>query len=351
MNVIDLVNEYQDNHIAFFRKYGYHPNDSLSYNMDFNMDVSSRGLGKSYTTLTYCVNKYIKGKQPFVYIRRTEEEIKATKNELFNRINQNREFEHTVTVNGNKILYNGEQCGNLIPLSTAHKIKSSGLVCPSLMVFDEFLIEKGKGRYLPDEVNSLLGLRETVKRMDKCQLLMLGNNTTLTNIYYNFWNVYPKNGAQFIRNKEKRAMLHIIKSPEYNAVKTYLETGEIETSGLSDIEKYMFANETLDNNATFVERKSGNTQSWFTIIYNGMIIGVEFCESTGLVWFTFDTSINNRTYCFETYDHKPNMLLIKTNGKLQHFKQIAYAIETGLARYATIGIKYSILDLFNYIKT
>ena len=63
----------------------------------------------------------------------------------------------------------------------------------TLLIFDEFLIDKGHQMYLPDEPVKLLNLYETVARPGtghpRVILFMLANAITITNPYFLFWNL------------------------------------------------------------------------------------------------------------------------------------------------------------------
>ena len=49
----------------------------ISYNIPVNIIITERGYGKSFSVKEYVINKFLKKKESFMYIRRYENEIKS----------------------------------------------------------------------------------------------------------------------------------------------------------------------------------------------------------------------------------------------------------------------------------
>lgn len=49
----------------------------ISYNIPVNIIITERGYGKSFSVKEYVINKYLKKKESFIYIRRYENELKS----------------------------------------------------------------------------------------------------------------------------------------------------------------------------------------------------------------------------------------------------------------------------------
>ena len=64
----------------------YNPAQTLSYNYKVNMVCSMRGPGKTFGTLVMLINRFLKYGEQFIYLRRTQEELKECKNKLFDDI-------------------------------------------------------------------------------------------------------------------------------------------------------------------------------------------------------------------------------------------------------------------------
>ena len=59
----------------------------------------------------------------------------------------------------------------------------------TMIIFDEFIIDKGTYKYLSDEVTCFLEFYETVARIRDVQVFFLSNAITITNPYFLYWNL------------------------------------------------------------------------------------------------------------------------------------------------------------------
>ena len=55
----------------------YDYNKIISYNCPVNVLIGERGVGKSYGAKKYVIDKFLKKKEKFLYIRRYDNELKA----------------------------------------------------------------------------------------------------------------------------------------------------------------------------------------------------------------------------------------------------------------------------------
>lgn len=102
--------------------YDYHK--ILSYNAFLNILIGERGVGKTYGASKMVVNKFLKKKEQFAYIRRYKPELKKAVPNFFEALNSNNEFPcHVLTSKGNKFYCDGEICGYAMTLSTAQDLK------------------------------------------------------------------------------------------------------------------------------------------------------------------------------------------------------------------------------------
>ena len=56
----------------------YDYNKVLSYNAMFNFIIGERGVGKTFGAKKFCINRFLKYGEQFVYIRRYKTEIKES---------------------------------------------------------------------------------------------------------------------------------------------------------------------------------------------------------------------------------------------------------------------------------
>lgn len=205
----------------------YNPKTTLSHNCFFNLVVSNRGSGKSYSTLLLAVQNYLKKGQEFVYIRRTQIELDNAKNSLFKALEFNNEIKTNefITI-GNNIYHripidNTKEelniAGYIIALSKTRQFKSVAYPKVHLIIFDEFIDENGK--YLKNECENLLSIIETIARLRKIKVILLGNLITKYNPYFLYFNITFNQNKEFIKDKERSILIHNFKSTEYTKTK------------------------------------------------------------------------------------------------------------------------------------
>lgn len=173
----------------------------LSRNAVINMIVGARGVGKTYGAKRMVIKASIEKGEEFVYLRRYRTEMKSVAN-FFADVGQ--EFPGwEFRVNGGVAQRKPESAkkwttfGYFVALSTAQKMKSVAYPKVTKIIYDEFIIEKGYVRYLPNEVDSLLSFYSTVDRwQDRTRLIMLANAVSITNPYFIKWGIEP-HGREF----------------------------------------------------------------------------------------------------------------------------------------------------------
>lgn len=83
----------------------------LSYNAFINILIGERGVGKTYGASKMVIQRFLKKKEQFAYIRRYKPELKKSVPNFFQALQNNNEFEgHTLTTKSNTFLCDGEIC-------------------------------------------------------------------------------------------------------------------------------------------------------------------------------------------------------------------------------------------------
>ena len=132
----------------------YSSRGALGYNFFLLMCLGMRGRGKTTDWLRFCISDFKKRGHKFIWMRRYTTEIKGKSKEMpgcaqdFGK-NLKDICGYDVTVEGNDIFSDGEQCGQFFALSTAAKAK--GLYPDKNLyniVFDEFLIDNPRYSYI-----------------------------------------------------------------------------------------------------------------------------------------------------------------------------------------------------------
>ena len=202
----------------------YSLHDILSRNAMWNFILGARGLGKTYGCADYVIKKYLNKHWEFIYLRRTEEEVKKAKISFWNDMAE--KYPQYVFRNEGMLLqvcldpYEGadskaehnfidgktenvayrtlkkklkwETCGYIIALSTAGALKSMPFPNVHTIIYDEiFPTSHGNvGQYLSGETELFQEFYSTVDRwQDRVRVLALSNATNVANVYFSAYNI------------------------------------------------------------------------------------------------------------------------------------------------------------------
>lgn len=172
----------------------YDINKTLSKQRIFNFVLGARGCGKSYAFKQRVIKNFLEKGEQFVYIRRYETEIPASQmRNFFDDVSQNWPDVEFKSHNG-LFKINNKIAGWYIPLSKATMLKSIPYPLVTLIGFDEFIIETGFARYLPNEVRSLLECYSTISRDRDVPILFLSNSISRFNPYFVYFDIKMEEG-------------------------------------------------------------------------------------------------------------------------------------------------------------
>lgn len=176
----------------------YSPHGLLSQRCILNFIIGNRGGGKTFGFKDICIKRFKKKGQQFIWVRRYQTEVDT----LSNFWDDIKPFypNDELTVEGACCYINGELAGWLIALTTSMKLKSVAYPNVTTIVFDEFIIDKGKLGYLKNEVQVFLELYETVARMrDNVTAVFLGNAISIVNPYFVYFGITPDLNKRFTK--------------------------------------------------------------------------------------------------------------------------------------------------------
>lgn len=327
----------------------YDPATTFSHNCTFNMVLSERGDGKTFSTLEFCVNRWLKAGKRFIYMRRTDVELKLCKDKLMDAITVENHYPNNVfKVEGTNIYCDDEIMGYCVPLSKAYQYKSTAFPDVETIMYDEFLIENKQGRYLPFEPQTLLSFMETVFRMRKVRIIMLANFFTVANVYFDYWQLYPKRDSVFTKHPTKPVLIHFYRSNAYRKKK--LDSDMAKLVHGTNYGDFMLENKAIGDNYAFIEKPSGFIDYMMTFRFNGIEIGMWYSHSKGLFFMTPNSDPSTKhIMALDTDSHAPNLILLKNNKNHPNIKQLKWAIEHGVVRYENLTIKNTVLDMLDFL--
>lgn len=329
------------------------PADILSYGKLLNFVVGNRGGGKTFNTLAFCINAFLKKKDQFVYVRRTADELKVCKDKLFNDIIAHEIFPNTdLRVKGNEILIDNQIAGYCIPLSTNHHYRSVAMPKVKYIIYDEFLKRKdAANRYLKNEAEQFLELLETIARnRNNVRVFFLGNSMSKNNPFFDYFKIYPVRGANFTTHKDKDISVVIQQYVNHEQVKEKMQTEMGKTISGSQYGNYNMGNEYFEDDYTFVEPMSGKGMYQFTINFSGHSLGVYWQEQKGVFHINKNANMSYPVkFAFSTEDHSPNIILFKTAKQNPYIKRLIMAYDYGLVRFDNVKTANLMLDIIGYL--
>lgn len=325
----------------------YDKQQLLSHNKILNMVLSNRGGGKTFHFTRWGIDDFKKTGSQTVWVRRYQTEIDEMllNGKFFDAV---REYypDDELTIEGNLGMVNGKCAFYFIALSTSRQLKSNNYPFVNKIIFDEFIIDKGRVTYLKSEVEVFLDLYETVARTrDNVRAVLLANAITVTNPYFMFWNIkvdmtrrFTVSGqvcvelftdADFVAQKQKSRFGQLVKGTRYAA--------------------YAIENQWLLDTDTFIEKKTPDAEFMLGLKYNGVMYGYWVDYRVGLIYVNrqYDPS-SYVLYCLQKEDHDTNLLLIKSLGDNKRIQRIVYAFRNGLIRFDDIQTKNIFYEYIGY---
>lgn len=177
------------------------PERLLNTNKPLLIAMEPRGVGKSTGMGLYCINDFYQNGIKFLYVRRTEDELKRTRKSYFagalKIYNNTMSTAHVWTWKEDTYTdEDGQVVGYTVPLSLADKYKSATFGADGVrtIIYDEFILRRGKeAQYLGSDKNFcleydlLIGLYQTTDRapghryLNETKIFCLGNFAQLYN--------------------------------------------------------------------------------------------------------------------------------------------------------------------------
>lgn len=335
----------------------------ISYNIPVNIIITERGYGKSFSVKEYVINKYLKKKESFIYIRRYENELKSVfehgssenPKDFFDDLKEKFK-DHVLIAKNKKFFCDGQVFGYAKRMTEAQDLKSSSYQNISTIIIDEYPIEKGKRYYLPNEGMILLGMFDSIirnKSASEVKIFILGN--AVEGLEYSplfmFFNLQLPYGKKDIKLfKDNTILLQFATDSEFRKEREQTLIGKLAKG--TPYESYAMHNQILDKNNDFIEKKKGSSFFSFAFIYKDEYYGVwnDFKESKIYISKDYDPS-SPYIYSTTTSDFRPNTLLIKSASKYRHWKFLLDNYKQGLVFYENQKIKKYAQDVLRMFLT
>ena len=319
----------------------------LSHNKIMNMVLSNRGGGKTFDCIRWAIDDFKKKRNQCVWVRRYQTEIDEMllNGKFFDAV---REYypEDELSIEGNLGYVNGEVAIYFIALSTSRQLKSNNYPFVNKIIFDEFIIDKGRITYLKSEVEVFLDLYETVARTrDNVRAVLLANNISVVNPYFLFWNIKPDVNKRF--TVKGQVCVELFTDADFVEMKKKSRFGQlVQGTRYGD---YAIDNKVLLDTETFVEPKTPNAEFMLGMKYTGIMYGFWVDYKVGLIYVNkqYDPS-SYSLYCLTKDDHEANLLLIKSLGESKRVQRIVFAFRNGLIRFTDMQVKKQFYEFIGF---
>lgn len=324
----------------------YDPNPLLSYNRILNFLIGARGIGKSYGFKKYPINRFLKYGEQFIYVRRYKPELKKVAN-YFDDIKKefpNEEFE----VKGWNFFINKKQAGWAIPLSVWQSEKSNAYPNVTTIIFDEFIREKDMSGYMPNEVEALLNLMDTVFRdRENVRCICLSNAVTVVNPYFLYFNLVPDINKRF--NAYRDIVIEIPDSVDFSNRRRKTRFGSLIDG--TEYGEMSLDNKFINDSTVFIDKRTPESKFQFMIVYNGMNIGIWYDKEIGVFYMSNDYDPDTpHKYALTTDDLNESTLLMNNWKQNFHLYKMVLAFKDGYLRFDNQVLRNVGYEMFNKMR-
>ena len=320
----------------------YELGNLLGRNKIMNIVIGQRGCGKTFQAKKWAVKKFIESGKEFIWVRRYKTEMKSLQSFFDDIVSEGYFDSHSLEVKGKKAYIDGQVAGHFVALSVSSNQKSVPYPNVDKIIYDEFMIEKGNIRYLPNEVETFLAFFDTVVRnRSDCRALLIGNNMSVVNPYFDYFKITIPHGTTFWCN-ENIAIEYTMNEAFANK---RLETPFGQLIKGTNYGDFSLDNKSLRDNMNFIEPKSNSARFKYNFQYEDKYFGVWFDLRNGKIYISSQYDAYGRTYTLTTNTHEPNKLYIKEMKQIQQIKKIKTAWGVGALYFENQQIKASFFEL------
>ena len=320
----------------------YNGNKLLSYNRILNFVIGARGIGKSFFFKEYPIKRFLKHGEQFIYVRRYKGELRKLKN-YFNDVAfkfPDTKFE----VKGWELHINGKVAGWGIPLSTWQTEKSNAYPNVQNIIFDEFIREKDNSGYIPNEVEALLNLMDTVFRnRENVRCFCLSNAVTIVNPYFLYFNLVPNKNKRF--NAYDSIVVEIPDSYDFSNERRKTTFGRLING--TEYADMSLDNEFVNDSEVFIQKRDKDSKFVFTVIYKGMEMGVWVSEDLHLLYLSNDYDPSSRyKFALTSEDLNENNMLMNSWKNNYYLSKLVSAFKNGYLRFDNQVIRTLAYEMF-----
>ena len=315
-----------------------------SYNACFNFILTNRGYGKSYGAKERVIKRFKKYGEQFVYVRRYKTELKKL-SMFFDDIKEKFPNDKFAVI-GNKFYMNKKVIGYAIALSTSLIEKSTPYPLVCTIIFDEFIVDKGHIKYIPNEVDIFLELYSTIARKrNNVKVYFLANNISDVNPYFIYFDITPKKGERFTLAKQGKIIIEKSEDDVFMEEMSQTDFGII-VSG-TKYGDYAINNKSLRDTDTFIKKiPLKQCTPLYNILYKEQYIQVWLDKKDLLYYCNSKYVESTETISLSILDHNDNALLKATQIRISSFDDLIKFFQLGKVRFENQQVKQQMYEVF-----
>lgn len=315
----------------------YSPTNIKSYNKFLNFILGGRGIGKTYGLKKDCISRYKKKGKQFLYLRRYKTDLKKIKTFLNDQFENFKDDEFKITGGSNFTTFyiNGCEMGYATSLTSFASLKSTSYVDVDTIILDEFIPEKaGFNAYVPNEVEILLNIIDSIFRQREGHVYLLANNVSIVNPYFSYFGISPNPEKEFNTFKGSDSVEQIIVQICHSDYKKGNKEKSkfhklISGTTYGDYNAGNFAYDTND----FIRKKTPECDYLCTLYFEGIYYGAWVDMNTGYIYI--NQQINKEYgYCYNIgTTSRENMIIAKLWRKDQRLNVLIRSYRDGCVYY------------------
>lgn len=300
----------------------YSYNKVLSCNGTYNFIVGGRGLGKTFGIKVKAVKDWLRKGEQFIYVRRYTKELAKARATFFADI-AHLFPKHQFRIHGDqaqianldtdpKAKNAWVTIGYFVALSTGQSQKSVSYPKVTKIIFDEFIIEKGKVQYLPNETVVFNNFYSTVDRwQDRVKVFFLANSVSIMCPYFIQYEIEPDkaDAAGLIRKLDNFIVCHFPDSKMFAQSVFQTKFGKFIKESDEEYADYAVGNVFSDNGKGLISPKDSKARYTYTL---------ETSKGTFSVWYNMFT----REYTIQEKRPKNEILFTLVPEKMTEDKKL-----------------------------
>lgn len=337
----------------------YYNGDKLVSKKDLDGDTpafflvsGNRSGGKTTYFIRKLIDDFINHKKLFCVLDRFNYEIADCSQRIFDLVGPkfypNYELTHKFGGNGHfaYLFLNGELCGYNIPLNSSNFLKKYSQVFSSIesIFMDEFQSETD--HYCDNEIVKFQSIYISIARgSDKTfryvPVYLASNNITLTNPYYDAFDIYDrlKPDTKFLRGRGW--VLEQNFNP--NSADALQSSPFAKAFQSSSYINYATQNIYLNDNMTFIDKPSGQMKYLANISIKGNIFSLKEILEFGYIYVSQQVDMSFPV-CYSFFDCDLSTKFIKNR---EYFEHLRLLFNNGFFRFKNQNCKKAFFHIFS----